>query len=183
MGPSKEELENYFKNNRKYFDELARNYKITDPDYYNKNIAPFYRYTYNSAGNKKPSKRPVILMAGLALALSAGISMLVFFVQNKSERKPVITAEQIEELAELSSQSKIDTTVINNVTSQKMLDSMDSVRVKAEFNQGRFLFKIGKYEEAKEYLKKISKSFPEYEQVEYMLKEIEKNKRGKKQSY
>ena len=57
---------------------------------------------------------------------------------------------------------------------------MDRMKVKAEFNQGKFLFKIGKYEETKEYLRNVPKNYSEYEQVEYMLKEMEKNKKGKK---
>jgi hypothetical protein len=180
MGPTKEELEKYFKNNRKYFDELAKNYKITDPDYYNKNIAPFYGYTFDSAGNKKPSPRRLVIMAGLAIAVSFGISMLVFFIQDKSERKPIITAEQIEKMVEESTPPKIDTSVLNNITSREFLDTMEKAREKAEFNHGKFLFKMRKYEEAEEYLKKVPKGHPEYEQVEYMLKEIKKNKKGKK---
>jgi hypothetical protein len=180
MGPTKEELEKYFKNNRKYFDELAKNYKITDPDYYNKNIAPFYGYTFDSAGNKKPSPRRLVIMAGLAIAVSFGISLLVFFIQDKSERKPIITAEQVEELAEESSHSKIDTGIVNNITSQKLLDTMEKAKDNANFNHGKFLFKVKKYEEAEEYLKKVPKSHPEYEQVEYMLKEIKKYKKEKK---
>jgi hypothetical protein len=179
MGPTKEELEKYFKNNRKYFDELAKNYKISDPDFYNKNIAPFYGYSYQD-GNRKAAPRKLVILAVLAIAMAAGISMLVFFIQGKSERKPIITSEQIEKLVEESTPPKIDTGVLNNITSQKMLDTMEKARVKAEFSHGKFLFKMRKYEEAEEYLKKVPDSYPEYEQVQFMLKEIKKNKKGKK---
>jgi hypothetical protein len=39
---SERELQNFYRTNRKYFDELAAYYYETDPDYYAKSIAPFY---------------------------------------------------------------------------------------------------------------------------------------------
>jgi hypothetical protein len=41
-GPSKQELEMYWKDSRQYFDELARYYKESDKAYYDEYIAPFY---------------------------------------------------------------------------------------------------------------------------------------------
>jgi len=41
-GPSKEELQDYWNNNRQYFDELAKYYLESDREYYTKFIAPFY---------------------------------------------------------------------------------------------------------------------------------------------
>lgn len=87
IGPSKEELKNYFQNNRQYFDELAKYYRELDPKYYEEYITPFYRNPFNasgSGGNKKGCMTLTVSIALLIAGLTAGI---VFFVMQESERK------------------------------------------------------------------------------------------------
>ncbi|MBI5402747.1 MAG: hypothetical protein HY959_05065 [Ignavibacteriae bacterium] len=179
MGPSKEELEKYFKSNRKYFDELARNYKISDPDYYNKFIAPFYGYQNQGTSHINAPKRRIVLTAGLALLVGIGAFMMIFFIKQKEEVAPVITSEKIEKLTEELS-AGIDTMKGKSSEMEKKSDTLDRIKKNYNFNHGKFLFKLRKMDEAEEFLKKVPKNHPDYEQVEYMLKEIKKERKSKK---
>lgn len=179
MGPTKEELENYFKNNRKYFDELARNYKVSDPEYYNKFIAPFYGYTETvNAGSKAP-QRKVALTAGLAIIVGISAFLMIFFTKQNEEVEKVITSEKIEKLTQ-ELNSSIDTMTTSSGDMGIKTDTLERIKKNYNFNHGKFLFKLRKMEEAEEFLKKVPKNHPDYEQVEYMLKEIKKEKKLKK---
>lgn len=87
-GPSKEELENYWKTSRAYFDELAEHYKTADPEYYEKFIVPFYGFgaslykpgsDFPSAGVRKssPALSIAISVALLLIGLIAGLVMML----------------------------------------------------------------------------------------------------------
>jgi len=175
MAPSREELENYFKNNRKYFDELAKNYKITDPDYYKKNIEPFYSGfgDLQKGRNTKPNR--LFAITGLAMVMALGIFFLIFSMKQKSLIKQEITPEEIEILKNEVS-TKLDTVNQKILETEKLLDTMNKVKKNYDFNHGKFLFKVRKFEEAEKFLKKVPKDHPEYQQVEYMLLEISKEK-------
>ena len=74
-GPSKEELEYYFKNSRNYFDELAKHFYETDRDYYDKNIAPFYSSPFGGSPHRTNSaggRSAVFVVAGAVVALLIG---------------------------------------------------------------------------------------------------------------
>jgi uncharacterized membrane-anchored protein YhcB (DUF1043 family) len=179
MGPSKEELEKYFKENRKYFDELAKNYKRSDPEYYKKYIAPLLGELVDYKFNKKAAPMRAGLIAGIALVFSIGIFFVVFFVKDRSEKKPAITLEEIEKLKK-EVEVNLDTVNSKILETEKLLDTMDTVKKNYDYIHGKFLFKLRKYEEAEEYLKRVPKTHQEYEQVEYMLKEIKNAKKSKK---
>lgn len=176
MGPSKEELEKYFKSNRKYFDELARNYKVSDPDYYNKFIAPFYGQ--GTSGINAPNRR-IFLTAGLAALVGIGAFMMIFFVKQNEEAAPIITGDKIEKLTEELS-TGIDTMTGKSGEMEKKSDTLDRIKKNYNFNHGKFLFKLRKYDEAEEFLRKVPKGHPDYEQAEFMLKEIKKERKTKK---
>jgi hypothetical protein len=72
-GPSREELLNYWKTSRAYFDELARHYKTSDPDYYKSHIEPFYTNPLYSAGNKSSGFSNRII-----ITIIIYISMIIF---------------------------------------------------------------------------------------------------------
>ena len=41
-GPSKEQIEVFYRTSRKYFDELAKQYYVRDREFYIKYFAPYY---------------------------------------------------------------------------------------------------------------------------------------------
>ncbi len=71
-GPSKEQIDNYYRTSRKYFDELARQYYEKDRDFYNKYFAPYYSNPF-LAGSKKGGSikaRLIFVIAGSLLAIA-----------------------------------------------------------------------------------------------------------------
>jgi hypothetical protein len=179
MGPSKEELANYFKHNRKYFGELAKNFKITDPEYYNKYIAPFYHNQLITPVNKKGAPRFVLAIAGASFALVMGIVMVVTITQNARIKK---NTEEFEKLGNRETENvKIDEKDFFNQTDlSKMADTMEAVKDMANFNEGMFFYKIQDFENARKYLEEVTEKCPKYPDAEKILKEIKKSRSKKK---
>ncbi|MCI0449852.1 MAG: hypothetical protein L0Y79_08715 [Chlorobi bacterium] len=163
-GPSKEELEMYWKSSRQYFDELAAHYKTADPDYYNKFILPFYTNPFiaASSGKKSGGARAIVLsMAAFAVVLIAGIA--VFFISysesdktdnRKTEKKIESPGEDVKE---------------NTKTSD---DDMKDVFPSDDFLLGSKYLAEKDYDKAEEYLKKIKPGDKDYEQAQQLLKSI-----------
>src|SRR5438552_241796 len=86
-GPTKEELENYWTNSRQYFDELAKYYKESDSEYYNKYIAPFYNNPFRrqSPSNSSGSAKPVIAGVLIAIMAAGGIASFLLFSQTNHD--------------------------------------------------------------------------------------------------
>jgi len=179
MGPSKEELANYFKHNRKYFDELAKNFKNSDPDYYNKYIAPFYHNQFIDPVNKKGAPRFVMVIAGASFALVMAVVTVVSVTQNARNKK---TAEEIEKLGNRETENVIidEKEIFNQTDLSKMMDTMEAAKDMANFNEGVFFYKIQDFENARKYLVEITEKCPKYPDAEKMLKEIKKGKNRKK---
>jgi len=90
MGPSKEELENYWKTSRAYFDELARHYQTADPGYYSKFIAPFYSNPLYSVSQRKSGSSPIaIVVLSVAILVLGLIAGGVFFILQFEEEKTI----------------------------------------------------------------------------------------------
>ncbi len=88
-GPTKEELRDYWANNRQYFDELAKYYLESDREYYNKFIAPFYTSPFGAASPAKSGSagaRILILLIAVFVVIGAGA--VAFFVAIKSGPDP-----------------------------------------------------------------------------------------------
>lgn len=179
MGPSKEELANYFKHNRKYFDELAENYRKTDPDYYNKYIAPFYHNQFSSPVGKRGAPRFVLAISGAMFALVMAIVIVVTITQNAHNKK---TMEVIEKLGNRETEDvKIDENDLFNQTDlSKMMDTMEAAKDLANFNEGVFFYKLQDFENARKYLEEVTEKSPKYPEAEKLLKEIKKGKSRKK---
>lgn len=88
-GPSKEQIESYFRTSRKYFDELAKHYYEKDREFYNKYFAPYYNNPLYSSRKGIPNlKARLILMVSLLL-LAGVIFSLTYLLQENSERRRV----------------------------------------------------------------------------------------------
>jgi hypothetical protein len=120
-GPSREELSNYFKNSRQYFDELAQHYKDTDPEYYREFIEPFYRNPFYSGSSNQKGCGLRFVFISIALVMIGGIALIVFFViqqQQESDNNEFRIKEY-----------KSDTIKSDEI----QLDNIDSVLVPKDF--------------------------------------------------
>ena len=93
-GPSKEELEMYWKSSRQYFDELANYYKTADPSYYEKFIAPFYNNPFiNSASSKRGGSSWAILVMAVIVFFLIGFAAVGVLYFTSAESEPEINYE------------------------------------------------------------------------------------------
>jgi hypothetical protein len=79
---TKEELEEYYKNSRQYFDNLAKYYLEMDKDYYNEFIAPIYNNPPVTP-DEGVYTRHLTLIVGIATALIVLGSLLVMILSLK----------------------------------------------------------------------------------------------------
>ena len=97
-GPSKEQLEIYFKTSRAYFDELAKEYEKKHPEYYKKYFAPFYTFRFGSSktsGPKGSGAGFLIVISAMILLIGIGAAVFFLVMQNASVEQPEVkTVEQ-----------------------------------------------------------------------------------------
>ena len=173
MGPSKEELAKYFKNNRKYFDELANHFKKTDPDYYNKSIAPFYSNPFVSAGGAGTRKPVNVLIAAIMFALIMGV-VLFFMIYQRGTSVKIYDEDG-------KSQKDVDKIIDDNdiiyrTDHLRLIDTMEAAKDMANYREGIFFYNIKDYKNAEKYFKEVSDKCPMYPDAELKLKEIKKIK-------
>ena len=152
-GPSKEELENYFKNSRQYFDELAKYYLESDREYYDKYIAPFYNNPFRRSGTQGSGGSMLILAIAMFLVIAAGAAVFLL-VSTKSDK------EVIEETQK---------------SYQKKADATDSIKVKDTneyYEKGAAYFDNEDYENAEKYLKLVPRKDKNYSDAVRKLKKI-----------
>jgi tetratricopeptide (TPR) repeat protein len=166
MGPSKEELTNYFKNNRKYFDELANIYRQSDPKYYEDYIAPFYESQFVPISGKKSVRPAIAVFAASISVLIMGV--VLFFVVNKNSPNPDVINEEDEIENEIES---------DNV---KMLDTISKTNGLGDYEKGIMYYQLGDYDKAEKYLEKVPVSNSSYKDAKLKLIDIMKRKAGEK---
>jgi hypothetical protein len=79
---TKEELEEYYRNSRQYFDNLAKYYLEIDKEYYNEFIAPIYKNPPVPNVESTYTKH-LTLIVGIATALIVLGSLLVMYLSLK----------------------------------------------------------------------------------------------------
>lgn len=121
-GPSKEQLESLFKTSRKYFDELAKDYYAKDRDFYNKNFAPFYSNPLIVAKRGGKSAKYVIAVSILALIIGLTAILLMFFIQENSDKKQVRETDKYQEAVKKD----------NNKPATSVKDSVEKENVRIE---------------------------------------------------
>jgi hypothetical protein len=169
MGPSKEELAKYFKNNRKYFDELANHYKQYDPAYYNQFIAPFYSNPFAFSGRKGRRPAIAILAAMLSISISAAV---IFFTVRQSSHVKVYDGNEVEE--------SINADEIESIKNEqiKILDTLSSIKELGNYEKGIMYYNLGDYKRAEKFLLNVPENNVLYKDAQEKLKEI--NKKGVK---
>ncbi len=166
MGPTREELANYFKNNRKYFDELARHYKRSDTEYYDKYIAPFYNVPFASSTEYRRGRPVVAVFAAGIAVLIAGIVMFFLMSQSSIIEDVETDEEEIE--------NEIESDNINSPDSSEILNELSS------YDKGIMYLQLGEYDKAEKYLEQVPENSRFYKDARLKLTETKRKKAGQK---
>jgi hypothetical protein len=160
-GPSKEELEMYWKNSRQYFDELANYYKTADPVYYNQYIAPFYSNPFNqtASSNRSSGSKMALLFAFVAFMIIAAAGVGVFFFVSKEQEKTDYKEKYIDQPEDKN--QKEDT---KSAEQDTFPDD--------EFLLGAKYLAEKDYDKAEEHLKKVNPGDRNYKEAQQLLKNI-----------
>ena len=87
-GPSKEQIDQFYRTSRKYFDDLAKQYYEKDREFYNKYFAPYYSNPLLGVRKKTSSARIVITVSViLFLAATAAIGFLFLTIESSENKK------------------------------------------------------------------------------------------------
>jgi len=183
-GPSKQELEMYWNNSRQYFDELAKHYQETDPEYYKKHILPFYNNPFqstNTVQNKRSGSRAAVLFVAIAMFAVIGVGAAVmFFVLSESstdfvEEQTKKVEESIigEDLKEFETIKK-DPKDNSKEQEENNIDQEDEEGLSSEdhFIVGSKKIAEKDYDKAEYHLKKVKKGTQYYEQSQELLKNM-----------
>jgi len=162
-GPSKEELQHYFQNNRQYFDSLAKYYIETDREYYNKFIAPFY-------SSFRPQKSSPKLIISIMLFISImGGAALVYLVMDSD--KPV-KKETTGRNHEIINQDIIIDTIkplVEKTDSSSVVTSNDS----EDYEKGMKYYHKADFSNAEKYFKLVPKNNKKYVEAQKKLYELQ----------
>lgn len=186
-GPSKQELEMYWKNSRQYFDELANHYRQTDPEYYQKYIAPFYAnpfvsqpQTFGMQQNPGSSGGSKLFSVMIALVLLiAGIGAAAYFMirsENYSE-------EQSRSVEKETQQQKQNIDPKPEINKTEPEENPAPVEPSAEYEKGIEYFSKKEFDKAEDHLKKVPADDPNYNNAQRMLKFIRANKESGRDNY
>lgn len=167
-GPSKEELSDYWSNNRQYFDELSKYYLESDREYYNKYIAPFYNNPFHSASSSKGnnSGRLIVLMIAIIGVIGAGAAAFFVMMQSspvKVDNKKIISPQVI-----LDTVKRPETHIKNNAdTTAKIIQTNSPYYEKA-----MKYYHNKDYDAAEQYFMLIEKNDKNYNNAQKRLLEI-----------
>ena len=110
-GPTKENLENYWKTSRAYFDELAKYYETADPEYYREFIAPFYSNPLYSVSGSKRSPLPMVILSVAILFIGLLAAGVFFFLQFEDDKTIQEDTPKMEKNADKEQINKYSDTV------------------------------------------------------------------------
>lgn len=183
-GPSKKELEMYWNNSRQYFDELAKHYQETDPQYYKQNILPFYNNPFQntySAQNKRSGSKTAALFVAIAVLVIIGVGAAgLFFVLRDSSTEFIeeqtkkveesITGKDSKEFETIEKDPKSNT----RDSKETVVDEEDDEGMGSEdhFIVGSKKIAEKDYDKAEYHLKKVKKGTQYYEQSQELLKNM-----------
>jgi len=165
-GPSHEELENYYKNSRSYFDELAKHYYETDRAYYNKCIAPFYGPFSGLVPGKKAASRITVLSAMILVAvIGAAVAFFVALETDSSKEQ-----KQIENADEKIQGNEFEKINANDTVSGKR-------KTLSNYEKGIEYYNLEDYSGAERYFRRVPKSDENYDDAQEKLEEIKEIKK------
>jgi len=152
--PSREQLENYFKNSRQYFDDIAKHYQEVDREYYDKYIAPFYNSPFGavSSGATKKAASVIAVAVGLFIAI---FGVVVFLLVSQSTDSSVDYEERTTE------------------TKSESIEKDSDFEYKTNYEKGLYFYDLGRYKKAEKYFERVKETDDDYEDAQRRLKEIE----------
>jgi TolA-binding protein len=146
-GPSKEELQDYWANNRQYFDELAKYYLQADREYYSKYIAPFYSNPFKPSSSSKGGGTAKLLVVFIAMigVIAAGAAAFLVLMTAKDDNEKIISPKVVQD------------SIIKPVThSDKIPDTTANIPPalqSPDYNKGLKYFLNKDYNNAEKYFK------------------------------
>lgn len=148
--PSREQLEKYFKESRKYFDDIAKSYMETDREYYDKYIAPFYSSPFGAvSGGAAKKVASVAVLAGALLVVGIGATVFFISMDSTSDKKVEVVQE---ESTSVEKDSDFD--------------------YKTNYEKGLYFYERENYKSAKKYFKRVGESDSEYKKAQKYLEKI-----------
>jgi tetratricopeptide (TPR) repeat protein len=167
-GPSKEELEYFFKNSRQYFDELAKEYYNSDREYYDKYIAPFYNpITGKSQHNRLPLQ---IILVSAIVSVLFGLGIVTFFIltMENNTKNPEPESKQVP-----SNKTEVQPDSSYETTANTIIDTtIESLKNVSDYQKGLVYYNMKNYEKAEEYFKKVPSSDANYKDARHKINEI-----------
>jgi len=181
-GPSKQELEMYWKNSRQYFDELAKHYQSADPEYYRLNIKPFYdnpfSSTYNASGQSRSNgggAKFVLVAIAFAVLAIVGAGAFFFISQGDSVSKRI---EEITSPSEQVPQRELKSPEPTNENSTNPVEPEDETTGTEELSDDD-IFILGakhisekKYDKAVYELQKIKPGSKKYKEAQQLIESV-----------
>jgi len=164
--PSKEQLDQFYKTSRRYFDELAKQYYENDREFYNQNFAHYYKYK-NFNWRRKPKISVAVLLIIFGLITGAGFA--AYFLMR--EQPPKYTYNKKAAVDEKNAK-----TVERKDVYTERLDSINLSYMKTDFEKGTYFYNLGEYDKAKPYFEKVKKGDEDYNFAQDVLKAIERKK-------
>lgn len=164
--PSKEQLQKYFKENRRYFDDLAKHYKESDREYYDSHIAPlYYGKTFAAVKGRGCGASVFIILAAI---LVLGVGVAVFFLVGV-EQQPESIEYKIEKPAEENTPGVPED---GTGKTKEKVDPPDSPAFGSDYDDGMYYFEKQQYKKAEEHFKKVKEDDPNYYMALMMLQAL-----------
>ena len=176
-GPSKEQLEIYWKSSRQYFDELAKHYQTADPEYYRDYILPFYNNPFHASPNKRGSGG-VKIFAVMALLAVLGVGAAAFFVLLRTDTdEPKIKERRVESTDDVKEKSKensksTDTEEKEDKTPSNEKDS-DGFTPEDHFIIGSKAIADKDYDKAEKHFRRIKPGQKHYKEAQQLLENMD----------
>lgn len=178
--PSREQLEEYYKTSRKYFDDMAEHYKESDPDYYNSTIVPIIRKNKysDSAGYDEATAKRSMTLTVVAVLVLVGVAMGAFFLISSEREEPNPVDELYEKLNEDGTQKtpapirETQRTIEspNDPSTDGTEEGVDGSMT--DYDKGVFYYEQEAYDQAMEYFGKVKPGDTYYDHAQKYISEI-----------
>lgn len=168
----------YWQNSRQYFDELAKHYQQTDPQYYKEYIQPFYSNPFRTSGNstttssKQGSGGAKMVVVAVLMLLIVGVAGVAFFLmfqtsdidnifdEKKPTQKETIQRETVPKSEEVTPTPLEESTEDEN---PGLLSPEDNFIIGSKYLSEK------KYDEAEYHLKQIKPGQKYYKEAQQLL--------------
>ena len=173
--PSREQLEQHYKNSRKYFDDMAEHYKESDPEYYNSMIVPIIRRNrYSDAAGYNPNSKRAMAITITSAVVVLGMAMGIFFLIAPEAEQQNPVDKMLEKVEDEPSKTNAP---LREINPGKTKDPSLNENIKADENmtdyeKGVFYYDQGGYDMALQYFGKVKPGTDNYDAAQKYISEI-----------